>query len=231
VQIEDGGEIGVGVELQLLQGLRRGRRADACGQIDALVKIRSGQRYRILGLAPQRRFGLGLAVVGGEASLAELRVQEPAGSSMFNGKNFDGWWTPGKMDAWKMEKGVIVLTKACGDYLRSEKEYGNFTLSLEYKMGSAGNSGVGIRTPRKGWPSGDGMELSAIAAAVVGGTLITGGAGSISGALIGALIISTLSTGVVLMNIPFIPADNFEAVVGATIVLAAIMNNYLRKSS
>ncbi len=76
--------------------------------------------------------------------------------------------------------------------------------------------------------SGDGMELAAIAAAVVGGTLITGGAGSIWGALIGALIISMLRTGVVLMNIPFIPADNFEAIVGVTIVLAAILNNYLR---
>lgn len=76
--------------------------------------------------------------------------------------------------------------------------------------------------------SGDGMELSAIAAAVVGGTLITGGAGSIWGALVGAFIISTLRTGVVLMNIPFIPADNFEAIVGVTIVLAAILNTYLR---
>ena len=76
--------------------------------------------------------------------------------------------------------------------------------------------------------SGDGMDLSAIAAAVVGGTLITGGAGNIWGALIGALIISMLRTGVVLMDIPFIPADNFEAIVGVTIILAAIMNNYLR---
>jgi simple sugar transport system permease protein len=76
--------------------------------------------------------------------------------------------------------------------------------------------------------SGDGLELSAIAAAVVGGTLITGGAGNIWGALVGALIISTLRTGVVLMNIPFIPADNFDAIVGVTIVLAAILNNYLR---
>jgi simple sugar transport system permease protein len=76
--------------------------------------------------------------------------------------------------------------------------------------------------------SGDGMDLSAIAAAVVGGILITGGAGSIWGALVGALIISTLRTGVVLMNISFIPADNFEAIVGVTIILAAILNNYLR---
>lgn len=112
-----------------------------------------------IGLASARRFGLGLAVTGGQATLADLRVEEPAGTSMFNGKTFAGWWTPGKMDAWKMEDGSVVLTKECGDYLRSEKEYGNFTLSFEYKMGKSGNSGAGIRTPRKGWPSGDGMEL------------------------------------------------------------------------
>lgn len=76
--------------------------------------------------------------------------------------------------------------------------------------------------------SGDGMELSAIAAAVVGGTLITGGAGSIWGALVGVLTISMLRTGVVLMQIPFIPADNFEAIVGVTIILAVILNNWLR---
>lgn len=76
--------------------------------------------------------------------------------------------------------------------------------------------------------TGAGMELNAIAAAVVGGTLLTGGSGSIWGALIGALLISTLRTGVILMNIPFIPADNFEAVVGATIVGAVILNNWLR---
>lgn len=76
--------------------------------------------------------------------------------------------------------------------------------------------------------TGAGMELSAIAAAVVGGTLLTGGAGSIWGALLGALLISTLRTGVILMNIPFIPADNFEAVVGVTIIGAVILNNWLR---
>jgi len=40
-----------------------------------------------------------------------------------------------------------------------------------------------------------------------------------------------LRTGVVLMNIPFIPADNFEAIVGATIILAVILNNWLRRRS
>ncbi len=74
--------------------------------------------------------------------------------------------------------------------------------------------------------TGAGTELSAIAAAVVGGTALTGGTGSIVGALLGVLIISMLRTGVVLTDL--IPADNFEAIVGVTIIGAAIFNNWLR---
>lgn len=77
--------------------------------------------------------------------------------------------------------------------------------------------------------TGAGEELKAIASAVVGGTLLTGGSGSIIGALLGVLIISTLRTGVVLTNL--IPADNFEAIVGATIVAAAIFNHWVREKS
>ena len=77
--------------------------------------------------------------------------------------------------------------------------------------------------------TGAGEELNAIAAAVVGGTLLTGGSGSIVGALLGVLTISMLRTGVVRLNLPFIPADNFTAVVGVTIVVAAIFNNYIRR--
>jgi simple sugar transport system permease protein len=75
--------------------------------------------------------------------------------------------------------------------------------------------------------TGAGTELTAIAAAVVGGTALTGGSGSIVGALLGVLIISMLRTGVVLTDL--IPADNFEAIVGVTIIGAAILNNWLRR--
>lgn len=77
--------------------------------------------------------------------------------------------------------------------------------------------------------TGAGEELKAIASAVVGGTLLTGGAGSIVGALLGGLIISALRTGVVLANL--VPADNFEAIVGVTIVGTAIFNQWIRRRS
>lgn len=76
-----------------------------------------------------------------------------------------------------------------------------------------------------------GIELTAIAASVIGGTLLSGGYGSVWGALIGILVINILRSGVILLKIPFIPADNFPAVVGATIIAAVILNNYLRSRS
>jgi simple sugar transport system permease protein len=77
--------------------------------------------------------------------------------------------------------------------------------------------------------SGAGIELQAIASAVVGGTLLTGGSGSIVGALLGVMIISMLRTGVVLTDL--IPADNFGAIVGVTIIAAAVFNNWVRSKA
>ena len=76
-----------------------------------------------------------------------------------------------------------------------------------------------------------GIELTAIAGAVVGGALLNGGYGSVWGAIIGVMIISVLRSGVILLKIPFVPADNFPAVVGVTIIASVILNNYLRSRS
>ncbi|HUY91722.1 MAG TPA: DUF1080 domain-containing protein [Pirellulales bacterium] len=118
-----------------------------------------GKRMFDVQLPPATRYGLGLAIEKGRVSLAEMRLREPAGEPIYNGKDLSGWWTPGKFDGWAAEGDAIVCLNKDGNYLRTEKEYGNFTLSLAYKMAQGGNSGVGIRTARAGWPSGDGMEL------------------------------------------------------------------------
>jgi hypothetical protein len=110
-------------------------------------------------LPADRRFGLGLAVNGSSATLTGLRVQEPAGEPMFNGEDLTGWWTDGDITQWQVEGGEVVLAGRARDYLRTEKEYANFTWSFEYKMRQRGNSGLSVRTPRDGWPTADGMEL------------------------------------------------------------------------
>jgi ribose transport system permease protein len=49
---------------------------------------------------------------------------------------------------------------------------------------------------------GDGMELAAIAAVVIGGTSIMGGRGSVLGTVLGALLVQTVTSGVTQLNWP-----------------------------
>ncbi len=130
------------------------RRAD--GKLELVI---DGKRVWEVEVDAQRRFGLGLALTAGEGDWADLRVEEPAGEPIFNGTDLTGWWTPGDLSKWRVEDGQIVRTERAGDYLRTEKEYGNFTISLEYQMQKGTNSGLGLRTPKGGWPSSEGMEL------------------------------------------------------------------------
>jgi ribose transport system permease protein len=51
--------------------------------------------------------------------------------------------------------------------------------------------------------AGQGYELDAIAAVVLGGTSLAGGKGRIIGTLIGSIILGVLTTGLILMNVPF----------------------------
>jgi ribose transport system permease protein len=51
--------------------------------------------------------------------------------------------------------------------------------------------------------AGTGYELDAIAAAVLGGTSLSGGRGRLYGTIIGSIILGVLSTGLILLNVPF----------------------------
>ena len=107
-----------------------------------------------------RRVGLALAVAGGEASLEGLTAEEPFGNALFNGHDLDGWFVNNKRGTWTVDAGDIIPTSHQGlHYLRTDDEYANFTLALEYTISRGGNSGLAIRTAKDGWPSGDGMEL------------------------------------------------------------------------
>ncbi|GAC1512212.1 MAG: ribose ABC transporter permease [Ktedonobacteraceae bacterium] len=68
---------------------------------------------------------------------------------------------------------------------------------------------------------GDGYELDAIAAVILGGTSFVGGQGSIIGTLIGALIIGVLNNGLVLLDVPFF----YQLIIkGAVIVIAVLID-------
>jgi D-xylose transport system permease protein len=75
--------------------------------------------------------------------------------------------------------------------------------------------------------AGTGYELDAIAACILGGTSPLGGVGTVPGALIGALIIASLTNGMQMMN--FAPA--WQYVVKAIIlVLAVLLDFYFKRS-
>lgn len=65
------------------------------------------------------------------------------------------------------------------------------------------------------------LELEAIAAAVIGGCLITGGHGTIIGAALGAILIPTVRAGLVMAGAP---AYWYQAFIGIVLVAAAILN-------
>lgn len=60
---------------------------------------------------------------------------------------------------WTVKDGILSGGKQRGTWLISEKEYTDFILEFEIKLTERGNSGVALRTPMKGDPAFDGMEL------------------------------------------------------------------------
>jgi ribose transport system permease protein len=76
--------------------------------------------------------------------------------------------------------------------------------------------------------TGQGFELQVIAAVVIGGTSLFGGAGSIFGTFLGAAIIGMISNGLVLVGV-----DQYwqQLVTGAIIVAAALLNVTLRRAA
>ena len=75
---------------------------------------------------------------------------------------------------------------------------------------------------------GEGLELQAVAAAVIGGTALTGGIGTILGGIIGATLIRVIDNGLVLSQVD---ANWFKMALGALTVFAVILNAWLRKKA
>lgn len=66
--------------------------------------------------------------------------------------------------------------------------------------------------------AGMGYELDAIAAAVLGGTSLSGGYGTIVGTLIGALIIGVINNGMNLLSVPYF----YQLIVKGVVILVAV---------
>lgn len=72
--------------------------------------------------------------------------------SLFNGKDLTGWTIYGT-ELWYVENGLLVCESGPDEeygYLGTDKRYKDFELSLEFKQGADGNSGVFFRSSIEG---------------------------------------------------------------------------------
>ena len=72
---------------------------------------------------------------------------------------------------------------------------------------------------------GQGYELEAIAAVVIGGTSLSGGVGTILGTIIGAFIMSVLTNGLRIMSV----AQEWQIIMTGIIIILAVYADNLRK--
>ena len=65
------------------------------------------------------------------------------------------------------------------------------------------------------------LLLDAIAAAVIGGTSVRGGKGSVVGTIVGAMIIGVIANSMTLLNVP---SNMYSVVKGITIIFALLID-------
>ncbi len=75
---------------------------------------------------------------------------------------------------------------------------------------------------------GSGMELYAIAAAVIGGVALAGGSGTVLGTVLGALIMQFLESGLLLMEVG---VGERQVIIGQVLIVAVVFDVVYRRLS
>jgi hypothetical protein len=114
--------------------------------------------------------GLGLEPSAPEPIEVELQPLFPKEGLVLEGWTIREWddvsRQPHKPVVWEVKNGVLHGTGGLpddewiGTWLLSEREYEDFVLDFEFRLGGKnGNGGLALRAPLKGDPAFDGMEL------------------------------------------------------------------------
>lgn len=73
--------------------------------------------------------------------------------------------------------------------------------------------------------SGDGWEMNAIAATVLGGTSMAGGSGSIVGTIVGAFVIGVINDGMTMMGV----SEFWQQVIKGIVIIAAVVIDQVQR--
>lgn len=159
---------------------------------------------------------------------------------------FGGYWFLGLANGvWWFLIAVIIFT-----YILFRMRYGNHLLAVGGNPLSAASRGVQVQTvktiafvtcsllsgiagiitvcdlPSTNVTIGQDMELQVIAAAVVGGVLLTGGRGSIVGAALGTFFLVAVRSELITLGAPSLWYISF---VGFVLVLATVINTLIQR--
>jgi hypothetical protein len=77
-----------------------------------------------------------------------------------NGSDLSNW--VGAVDNYEVKDGAIVCKPGKGGDLLSKEEYGDLLLRFEFKLPTAGNNGIALRTPLTGRSASEGLEVQVI---------------------------------------------------------------------
>lgn len=111
-----------------------------------------------------------LLALGTAISAAAQQEKEEGFVPLFpKGGTLEGWLVRSWSDVnqppadpntkWVLQDGILHGGEPRGSWLLSKKQYGDFILKYEFKLGPTGNSGCALRVPLFGDPAFDGMEL------------------------------------------------------------------------
>lgn len=220
------------VRLPFFRELGVGKLPQPVGVTLAVVAIAAVAFLTISRLRARRRHGLSVPSIGATA----LRIVVPAALILL----FIYWMNMG--GGMPVPVLVLFVVAVLGGFLTQNTTFGRYLYAVGGNPDAARLSGINIRrlilaaycvlgllvgvasllhTGRVGSASPDAgtlMELDAIAACVIGGTSLMGGRGTVSGAVVGALIMASLDNGMSLLNV-----ENYtQYIVKGAVLIAAV---------
>ncbi len=159
-------------------------------------------------------------------------------------------WSGGPGNDFKVSMIWWLVLAAIGAYVLARTKFGNWIAGVGGSASAARNLGVPVARVKitlfaftafsaailasitsmtffsADVLRGRGKELDAITTAVIGGTLLTGGYGSVVGTAVGALALGMAQIGIFFANIS---ADWYAAAIGSLLLISVILNNWIRR--